>query len=93
MACLAECAATVWGQRVVCTTCCYPPASRPSLFLMCTMPPNPDAQGVLEEIGLIKWPAPLKAAVQTVLVIVIVAGTAASLLAINGLLTELGKLY
>ena len=60
---------------------------------MCTMPPNPDAQGVLEEIGLIKWPAPLKAAVQTVLVIVIVAGTAASLLAINGLLTELGKLY
>ena len=50
-------------------------------------------QGVLEEVGLIKWPAPLKAVVQTLLVIVIVAGTAAGLLGVNSLLAELGKLY
>lgn len=53
----------------------------------------PPLQGVLEEVGLIRWPAPLKAVVQTLLVIVIVAGTSAGLLAVNGLLTELGKLY
>lgn len=46
-----------------------------------------------EEIKLIKWPAPGKAVVQTVLVIAIVGGTAAALLAINGALAELGKLY
>lgn len=46
-----------------------------------------------EEVGLIKWPAPGKALVQTVLVFGIVAGTAAALLAINSVLTELSKLY
>ncbi|PRW56873.1 pre translocase subunit SECE1 [Chlorella sorokiniana] len=50
-------------------------------------------EGVREEVGLIKWPAPVKALVQTLLVTVIVAGTAAGLLAVNGLLNELNKLY
>lgn len=44
-----------------------------------------------EEIGLIKWPGFGKATLQTLLVIAIVAGTAATLLAINGLLAELSK--
>lgn len=48
-------------------------------------------QGVSEEIGLIKWPGFGKATLQTLLVIAIVAGTSATLLAINGLLTELAK--
>lgn len=42
----------------------------------------------MEEVGLIKWPAPVKAVLNTFLVIGIVAGTAALLLAINTLLTE-----
>ena len=46
-----------------------------------------------EEVGLIKWPEPAKAALNTLLVIAIVVGTSASLLAINSLLTELSKLY
>lgn len=50
-------------------------------------------QGVREEIGLIKWPAPVKAVIQTLLVTAIVAGTSAGLLAINGLLSELSKVY
>lgn len=41
---------------------------------------------------LIKWPAPRAAAFNTVLVIGIVAGTAATLLAINSLLAELSDL-
>lgn len=44
-------------------------------------------------MGLIKWPSPLKAVVQTLLVIAIVGGTSALLLAINGALSELSKLY
>ena len=46
-------------------------------------------QGVTEEVRLIKWPSPAKAALNTVLVIGIVAGTAGLLLAITGALTEL----
>lgn len=48
-------------------------------------------QGVSEEVRLIKWPSPVKAAINTVLVIGIVAGTAALLLAINGALSELSN--
>ena len=48
---------------------------------------------MIEEVRLIKWPAPGKAVLQTLLVIAIVAGTAAALLAINSLLAELASLY
>lgn len=48
-------------------------------------------QGVVEEVGLIKWPAPGKAVLNTLLVILIVAGTAGLLLGINTLLTELSN--
>ena len=48
-------------------------------------------QGVLEEVGLIKWPSPGGAVLNTLLVIGIVAGTSALLLAINTLLTEFSK--
>jgi preprotein translocase subunit SecE len=49
------------------------------------------AQGVMEEVGLIKWPAPVKAVLNTLLVILIVAGTSGLLLGINTLLTELSN--
>lgn len=41
---------------------------------------------------LIKWPAPAAAALNTLLVIGIVAGTAATLLGINSLLAEVSDL-
>lgn len=40
---------------------------------------------------LIKWPAPLKAVLNTFLVIGIVAGTSAVLLGINSVLTEISN--
>ena len=49
-------------------------------------------QGVSEEVRLIKWPAPLTAGLNTLLVIGIVAGTAATLLAMNGLLAQLSDI-
>ncbi len=55
------------------------------------MPVGRHAQGVLEEVGLIKWPSPGKATLNTLLVIGIVAGTAVMLLAINTVLTELSN--
>ena len=62
------------------------------------MPPPAPAcptqhQGVSEEVRLIKWPVPGSAVLQTVLVIGIVAGTAAALLAINGALAEVSKIF
>ncbi|KAL4447233.1 hypothetical protein ABPG77_007266 [Micractinium sp. CCAP 211/92] len=49
-------------------------------------------EGVTEEVRLIKWPAPAAAALNTLLVIGIVAGTAATLLGINSLLAEVSDL-
>ncbi|KAI3428169.1 hypothetical protein D9Q98_006550 [Chlorella vulgaris] len=48
-------------------------------------------EGVREEVMLIKWPAPLKAVLNTFLVIGIVAGTSAVLLGINSVLTEISN--
>lgn len=48
-------------------------------------------QGVLEEVGLIRWPSPKQAVLNTVLVIAIVGGTSALLFAVNTLLTELSR--
>ena len=77
--------------------CCQRAAGVPARMRCCRRPPtplpSPLLQGVSEEVGLIKWPAPAKAALNTLLVIAIVVGTSASLLAINSLLTELSKLY
>ena len=64
------------------TACNTPPACPPACLPACL-------QGVSEEVRLIKWPSPGKAALNTLLVIGIVAGTAGLLLAINGALTEL----
>ncbi len=49
------------------------------------------AQGVLEEVFLIKWPSPKQAILNTLLVIVIVGGTSALLFAVNTLLAELSR--
>ena len=70
------------------SACCRRP-SHTALSACRPLPSSP--QGVTEEIGLIKWPGFGKATLQTLLVIAIVAGTAATLLAINGLLAELSK--
>jgi preprotein translocase subunit SecE len=51
-------------------------------------------QGALSEVNLIDWPAPAKAAVETVYVLLIVVGASAFLFALNGLFTEVAnKLY
>lgn len=71
---------------------------RPSAFNLLPQPSSPRSpllslgQGVTEEVRLIKWPAPVAAVLNTVLVIGIVAGTAATLLGINSLLAELSDL-
>lgn len=70
-----------------------PPDARPLAPPCPPLPGSRRPQGVSEEVGLIKWPSPLKAVVQTLLVIAIVGGTSALLLAINGALSELSKLY
>lgn len=48
-------------------------------------------QGVLEEIGLIKWPTFQSALLNTLLVVAIVGGASAILFSVNTLLTELSK--
>lgn len=48
-------------------------------------------QGVLEEIRLIKWPSPVSAVLNTLLVVAIVAGSSVILFGVNTLLAELSK--
>ncbi|KAG2433272.1 hypothetical protein HXX76_008340 [Chlamydomonas incerta] len=48
-------------------------------------------QGALEEAQLITWPRPQKAALDTVLVLFIVAGSGALLFGMNVLLAELSE--
>jgi preprotein translocase subunit SecE len=48
-------------------------------------------QGALSEIGLIDWPQPAKAAVETVYVLGIVIGASAFLFGLNTVLTEVSK--
>ena len=55
-------------------------------------PGNSPVQGVLEEVGLIKWPGPKQAVLNTLLVMLIVAGTSGLLFGVNTLLTELAKI-
>ena len=49
-------------------------------------------QGVLEETRLIKWPSPVQALLQTVLVVAMVAATSALLFGMNTLLAEASRL-
>jgi len=48
-------------------------------------------QGVMEEVGLIKWPSPQSALLNTLLVIAIVAGTSVVLFGVNTGLAELSR--
>lgn len=51
-------------------------------------------QGALSEVNLIDWPAPGKAALETVYVLLIVVGATAFLFGLNGVFTEIAnKLY
>jgi len=50
------------------------------------------SEGVLEEIGLIKWPSVSSALINTVLVVAIVASTSLVLFGVNTGLTELSKI-
>lgn len=49
-------------------------------------------QGILEEVQLIEWPAPVQALTDTTLVIGIVAFTAAILFGVNTVLADLSKI-
>ena len=48
-------------------------------------------QGALSEVSLIDWPAPAKAAVETIYVLLIVVGATAFLFGLNGVFTEVAK--
>lgn len=48
-------------------------------------------QGALSEVSLIDWPAPAKAAVETVYVLLIVVGASFFLFGLNGVFTEVAK--
>lgn len=49
-------------------------------------------QGVLEEVRLIRWPAPVQALMQTLLVVAIVSATSLMLFGVNAMLNELSRL-
>lgn len=51
------------------------------------------SQGVLDEIGLIEWPSPKSALLNTMLVITIVMLSSATLFGMNTLLADVGKSY